>query len=71
MQIQAANVAGRNKIQDATQADIDYPDFSNFILKVDCAFMEKKVVIDEEELDGIEIYGILNLENLPRTAFIG
>ena len=33
--------------------------------------MEKKVVIDEEELDAIEIYGILNLENLPRTAFIG
>ena len=34
--------------------------------------MEGKVDIDdEEELDDIEIYGILNLENLPRTVFIG
>ena len=30
----------------------------------------KQVVIDEEELHGIEIYGALNLENLPRTVFI-
>ena len=30
----------------------------------------EKVVIDEEELDGIEIDGISNLENLPRTVFI-
>ena len=30
----------------------------------------EKVVIDEEELDGIEIDGILKLENLPRTVFI-
>ena len=30
----------------------------------------EKVVIDEEELHGIEIYGILNLENLSRTVFI-
>ena len=30
----------------------------------------EKVVIDEESLDGIEIDGILNLENLPRTVFI-
>ena len=29
-----------------------------------------KVVIDEEELHGIEIDGILNLENLSRTVFI-
>ena len=29
-----------------------------------------KVVIDEEELHGIEIDGILNLENLSKTAFI-
>ena len=53
-------------------ADIDYPDFSVFIFKVNWVFMEGKVDIDdEEELDGIEIYGILNLENLPRTVFIG
>ena len=30
----------------------------------------KQVVIDEEELHGIEIYGALNLKNLPRTVFI-
>ena len=27
-------------------------------------------VTDVEELDGIKIDGILNLENLPRTVFI-
>ena len=30
----------------------------------------ENVVIDEEVLDGIEIYGILNFENLLRTVFI-
>ena len=30
----------------------------------------EKVIIDEEELDGIEIEDILNLENLPRTMLI-
>ena len=30
----------------------------------------EKVVENEEELDGIEIDGISNLENLPRTVFI-
>ena len=30
----------------------------------------EKVVIDEEELEGFELIGILNLENLPRTVFI-
>ena len=30
----------------------------------------EKVVIAEEELDGIEIEDILNLENLPRTMLI-
>ena len=28
----------------------------------------EKVIIDEEELDGIEIEDILNLENLPRQC---
>ena len=61
-----ANIARRNKMQDSTLADTDYPHFSIFTFKVNCAFMEKKnnhvakVVIHEEELDGIEIYGILN-----------
>ena len=49
---------------------------SCFIFKVNYVFIEEKdnpvekVVIDEEELDGIEINRILNLENLPRTVFI-
>ena len=30
----------------------------------------KQVVIDEEGLHGIKIYGALNLENLPRTVSI-
>ena len=30
----------------------------------------EKVVIDQEELDGVELYGILNLENQPRAVFI-
>ena len=70
-----ANIARRNKMQ----GSMHYPDFdlywlswfSVFIFKVNWVFMEGKVDIDEEELDGIEIYGILNLENLPRTVFIG
>ena len=65
-------------MQDSTFADIDYPDFSIFISKVHCAFMAEKenpvekFVIDEEELDGIDIYiyGISNLRNIPRTVFI-
>ena len=67
-------------MQDSTFADIDYPDFSIFISKVHCAFMAEKenpvekFVIDEEELDGIDIYiyiyGISNLRNIPRIVFI-
>ena len=47
-----------------------------FIFKVSHVFMEQrdnpveKVVIDEEELDGIEIDNILNSENLPRAVCI-
>ena len=40
--------------------------FSSFIFKVPV----DKVVIDEEELYGIEIDGILNLETPSRTVFI-
>ena len=43
-----------------------FSDFSSFILKVPV----EKVVMDEEELHGIEIDGILNLENQSRTVFI-
>ena len=61
-------------MQDSTFGDIDFSDF--FILKVNHVLMEEKttllekVAIDEEELDGIEIDGILNSRNLPRTVFI-
>ena len=56
----------RNKMQDSAFADIDFSDFSSFTFKVNHVFMEKdntveKVLQDEEELDGIDIDGILNL----------
>ena len=63
-------------MQDSTLAYIDPPDFV-FIFKVNWVFMEEKdnpeesVAIDEEERYDIEIYCLLNLENLPRTVFIG
>ena len=63
--------------QGSTLADIDYPDLCIFIFKENCTFMEEKdnpvekANIDEEELDGIEIYVILNFEKLPRTVLIG
>ena len=71
------NMAERNKMKDSTLAYIDHPDFFIFIFKVNWAFMEEKdnpvesVAIDEEEQYDIEIYCLLNLENLPRTVFIG
>ena len=71
-----ANMAERNKMKDSTLAYIDHPDLFIFIFKVNWAFMEEKdnpvesVAIDEEEQYDIEIYCLLNLENLPRTVFI-
>lgn len=53
-------------IQYSTFTGINFSDSSTFIFK----FLVKKVVIDEEELHGIEIVGILNLENLSQTMFI-
>ena len=44
-------------MQDSTFADIYFSEFSSFIFKVPA----EKVVIDEEELHGIEIDGSLNL----------
>ena len=44
-------------MQDPTFADIGFSDFSSSI-------SVEKLVIDEEELHGIEIDSILNLENL-------
>ena len=53
-------------IQGSTFGDNDFSDFYSFIFEVPV----EKIVIDEEELHGIEIDGILNLENLSRTVFI-
>ena len=50
----------------STFADIHFSDFSSFIFKVSV----EKVVIDEEELHGVEIDEILNLGNLSKTIFI-
>ena len=63
----------QNKMHDFTFADVD---FSSFIFKVNHVFIwekenpSEKIVINEEDLDGIEIQGILSLENLLRTVFI-
>ena len=53
-------------MQDSAFSDIFTSEFSSFIFKVPV----ENVVIDELELHGIEIDGILNLENLSRTIFI-
>ena len=53
-------------IHESTFADIHFSDFSSFTFEVPL----EKIVTDEEELHGIEIDGILNLEILSRTVFI-
>ena len=63
-------------MQDSTFAVLSFSDFPIFIFKVNQVFMQekensvRKVVLYEEKLDGIEIYGMLNLENLPGTVLI-
>ena len=63
-------------MQDSTFAVLSFSDFPIFIFKVNQVFMQEKensvgkVVLYEEELDGIEIDGMLNLENLPGTVLI-
>ena len=63
-------------MQDSTFAVLSFSDFPIFIFKLNHVFMEEKenpverVVVCEVELDGIEVDGMLNLENLPRTVFI-
>ena len=54
-------------MQYSTFADINFSDFSSFIFEVPV----EKDVIDEEELHGIKIDGILNRGSLSRTVFIG
>ena len=63
-------------MQDSTFAVLSFSDFPIFIFKVNQVFIQEKknsvgkVVLYEEELDGIEIDGMLNLENLPGTVLI-
>ena len=57
-------------MKDTIFAYIGFSNFSSFIFKVNHVFIEKdnpreNVVIDEEELDGVDIYGIGNSESLP------
>ena len=53
-------------MQDSTFPDNIFSVFSSLIFKVPV----EKIVIDEKELHGIKIDGILNLENLSKTVFI-
>ena len=53
-------------MEDHKFADIYFSDFSSFIFKV----LVEKFVIDEEELHGIEIDGILNLDNVHRLRIL-
>ena len=57
-------------MKDTIFAYIGFSNFSSFIFKVNHVFIEKdnlreNAVIDEEELDGVDIYGIGNSESLP------
>ena len=64
-----AKEANMQKYTKCTVLDVhrySFSDFCSFIFKVPV----EKVVIDNKELHGIEIDGILNLENLSRTVFI-
>ena len=60
-------------MQETMFADIGFSNFSSFIFLV---FIEnkdnlsEKVVINEDRLDGIDIDGIGNLQDLPRIVFI-
>ena len=65
MTAKKANVKNIRNIKYLTFAN-NFSDFSSFVFKVP----EKKVVVGEEELHGIEIDDILNLDNLSRTVFI-
>ena len=63
-----ANVYIWNKIEDTTFADFDLFDFSSFIFKnlalsLKKAALQKKNIIAEERLDGIDMDDIGNLED--------
>ena len=66
----------KEKMLDSTYADTDFSNLSSFIFRVNHIFVgEKDKLVEknatnEEELDDIEIDGILDLENLPRTISI-
>ena len=63
-------------MQNTTFAGTDFSNCFSFFFKVNHVFMEEKdnpvgkVFIDEDKLNGIEIDGILNLENVSRKVFI-
>ena len=64
-------------MQETTLVGIDFSDFSSFIFAVNHFLteeednpLEEKVVLDQEELDGVDIDGIRNLEDLRRIVFI-
>ena len=66
----------KEKMLDSTFTDTDFSNLSSFIFRVNHIFVgEKDKLVEknatnEEELDDIEIDGILDLENLPRTISI-
>ena len=53
-------------MQDSTFADIYFAEFFSVIFEVPV----EDVVIDEEELHGIEIEGILNLDNVHQLRML-
>ena len=63
-------------IQILTLANIDFSGFYSFIFKLNQVFSEEKgnpvekFGKDEDELNGIEIDSIWNLEYLPSTVYI-
>ena len=66
----------RNKIEEATFVNINFFYFSSFIWKDNHALIEEdinnhleKIMIAEEELDGIDIVDIANFVGLLRLAF--
>ena len=62
-------------MEETTFADIDFFIFlvlfsKTITLKLNSTTLQKKIVIVKEELDGIDIYDIGNLEDLLRIVLI-
>ena len=60
-------MAIRNKMQGSPFADIDFPILKQitFSRKIETTCRIRKVIIYEDELDGIETDVVSNLDNLP------